>query len=221
MRSTFYLLILILLAASCNGSDPTMDPVLPKVRVDALTVEEGDVTRPVFVDFRLDRSSAEVVSLSIRSVDGTAEAGEDFIAVDNEILQFQPGQTTLPLRIDVLGDDIKEEDEFFTIEIAQVSGAEISVASAQITLLNDDDGVLVIPDAGYSTPDNYPGMTLIWQDEFAGSSLDATYWTHEMGTGCPNLCGWGNNELQYYRPENTYFAEGNLVIEAREESFGG
>ncbi|MFT6937426.1 MAG: beta-glucanase (GH16 family), partial [Saprospiraceae bacterium] len=33
--------------------------------------------------------------------------------------------------------------------------------------------------------------------------------------------GWGNNELQYYRTENTTVNGGNLIIEAKQESFGG
>ncbi|MDX1477531.1 MAG: family 16 glycosylhydrolase [Saprospiraceae bacterium] len=198
-----------------------VDPVLPQVRVDPLTDDEGDVTRSVFIDFRLDRASSEVVTLSIRSVNGTAEAGQDFVSIDNEVLQFQAGQVALPLRVDILGDEAAEEDEYFTIEIVEAMGAGIEVASAQITLLNDDEGGLVIPETGYSTPDSYPGMTLIWQDEFDGDALNGDYWTHEIGTGCPNLCGWGNNEWQYYRPDNTYLQEGNLIIEARKESFSG
>ena len=33
--------------------------------------------------------------------------------------------------------------------------------------------------------------------------------------------GWGNNELQYYRQENATVENGNLVIRAKRESFGG
>ena len=40
--------------------------------------------------------------------------------------------------------------------------------------------------------------TLIWSDEFDGSSLNPDKWRYEMGNGCPNLCGWGNGEAQYY-----------------------
>ena len=42
---------------------------------------------------------------------------------------------------------------------------------------------------------------LVWQDEFAGSSLNEQKWVHEIGTGSQNgLWGWGNGELQYYKP---------------------
>ena len=63
---------------------------------------------------------------------------------------------------------------------------------------------------------------LTWSDEFDGAAgvlPDATKWTYDIGNG-----GWGNQELQYYtnRPENVSLdGNGNLVITAKSESFGG
>jgi beta-glucanase (GH16 family) len=62
---------------------------------------------------------------------------------------------------------------------------------------------------------------LVWSDEFDGMGVDPSKWSFQIGDGCPNLCGWGNNELQYYREENATVTGGQLVITAREESFGG
>jgi beta-glucanase (GH16 family) len=57
---------------------------------------------------------------------------------------------------------------------------------------------------------------LVWQDEFtSGISPD---WVFETGTGSG---GWGNNELQYYRRENATVSNGQLVITAKREAFGG
>jgi beta-glucanase (GH16 family) len=63
--------------------------------------------------------------------------------------------------------------------------------------------------------------SLIWSDEFNGTSLDSNNWAPDIGDGCPSLCGWGNNELQYYRAENVAVSGGNLILTARDESFGG
>ena len=62
--------------------------------------------------------------------------------------------------------------------------------------------------------------TLVWSDEFNGSSLDTSKWGFETGTGAS---GWGNNELQYYtdRTDNAYVADGALHIRAKKESYGG
>ncbi len=62
---------------------------------------------------------------------------------------------------------------------------------------------------------------LVWEDNFDGTALDTTKWTPMIGNGCPNLCGWGNNELQYYRAENATVGNGMLTITARQQSFGG
>ncbi len=73
-----------------------------------------------------------------------------------------------------------------------------------------------------------PGSTakprLVWSDEFNYTGLpDSSKWGYDLGDGCPNLCGWGNNELQYYtagRSENARVENGCLVIEARREKTG-
>lgn len=69
----------------------------------------------------------------------------------------------------------------------------------------------------YGTPD--PSYTnLMWQDEFnTDGAPDASKWNMETG----NNNGWGNNELQYYRPENATVSGGTLKITAKRESFNG
>ncbi len=73
--------------------------------------------------------------------------------------------------------------------------------------------------AGYESPLTYDGYELVWQDEFEDGISDD--WTFEIGDGCPDLCGWGNNELEYYREENASVENGWLKITAKSESFGG
>ena len=66
--------------------------------------------------------------------------------------------------------------------------------------------------------------TLVWEDNFDGTAVDPLKWEFENGNGCQygqNLCGWGNNELQYYRAGNTVVANGELTITAKQENYGG
>ena len=74
-----------------------------------------------------------------------------------------------------------------------------------------------IPTTGYSTPMSYAGMTMVWNDEFDGFDLSSD-WVQETGNGS---WGWGNNELEYYRAENTTVSDGYLQITAKQEAFGG
>ncbi len=59
-------------------------------------------------------------------------------------------------------------------------------------------------------------QTLVWSDEFEGPTIDRSTWTYNVGTS-----GFGNGELQYHtaRPENASIENGELVIEARDETY--
>ena len=40
---------------------------------------------------------------------------------------------------------------------------------------------------------------LVWSEEFNYKGLpDNKKWSYDEGNGCPQNCGWGNNELEYY-----------------------
>ncbi len=68
---------------------------------------------------------------------------------------------------------------------------------------------------------------LLWEDNF--DTFDTTVWTPDVGDGCDiGLCGWGNQELQWYAEDNVSIQPvpgepGNnaLVFEARNESING
>jgi beta-glucanase (GH16 family) len=68
---------------------------------------------------------------------------------------------------------------------------------------------------------NLPGWTLVWSDEFdqpTGSSPNSVKWAYDTGAG-----GWGNQERQNYtsRTNNARIENGMLVIEAKQENYGG
>jgi beta-glucanase (GH16 family) len=65
---------------------------------------------------------------------------------------------------------------------------------------------------------------LVWSDEFAQNGApDSTKWSYDLGDGCPDVCGWGNNELEYYTndPANVKIEDGHLIIQANQDSTGG
>lgn len=62
------------------------------------------------------------------------------------------------------------------------------------------------------------GRTLLFNDEFNGDSLDLTKWDFQNGTGHEyGLWGWGNDERQYYKPDNIEVSNGTLKIYAKIE----
>ncbi len=62
------------------------------------------------------------------------------------------------------------------------------------------------------------GWSLVWNDEFGGSEIDAQRWAFET-----NCWGGGNDEQQCYtdRADNAFIRDGKLVIRAQEEKFTG
>ncbi len=64
---------------------------------------------------------------------------------------------------------------------------------------------------------------LLWSDEFDQDGTPGKYWQFDIGNGCPKLCGWGNNELQYYTADsqNVSVKDGKLVIEVHKQPKDG
>jgi len=58
---------------------------------------------------------------------------------------------------------------------------------------------------------------LVWEENFNEPVLNESVWNFELGDGCPNLCGWGNNERQVYTTKNHEIKNGNLIIHAKKE----
>lgn len=109
------------------------------------------------------------------------------------------------------------ESGIYTFETRAIGSSGKYLKEETILTVQVGDGP-IDPEDGYITPISYPNMDIVWNDEFSGNNLDNLDWTYEIGTG---NSGWGNNELQYYREENTSVVDGYLIIEARKESFGG
>jgi beta-glucanase (GH16 family) len=72
----------------------------------------------------------------------------------------------------------------------------------------------LFPTSDCHVPTLDDGWVCVWADEFESDEIDETKWTFEIDGR-----GGGNNELQYYRRENAFIRDGNLIIEARQESF--
>lgn len=58
---------------------------------------------------------------------------------------------------------------------------------------------------------------LVWEENFDGNALNESVWNYELGNGCPNVCGWGNNERQLYTKTNYTVKDGMLTITAKKD----
>ena len=84
------------------------------------------------------------------------------------------------------------------------------------TPMGGDDGWEIPNFSGYQSATSYDGYSQVWSDEFDGSEVDENNWGYDIGGS-----GWGNNELEFYTNRNAYLTDGNLVIRANKENYGG
>lgn len=96
--------------------------------------------------------------------------------------------------------------------LANTSYADF-ISKIDTVVVNVSSGSSGAPTTGFTSPLTYPGLSLVWDDEFNGTTLSSD-WTFDIGTGSG---GWGNNELQYYTNQNHSVNNGYLEIIAKDE----
>jgi beta-glucanase (GH16 family) len=219
MTCLFFLWALI---AACGKKTDNGGPT-PQLNFADLSVNEGNGgSNNIEIELKLNTATSKQVTVTYSTIDGSAKAGQDFTAASGVTVTFQPNETTKKILIPVVADDIREADETFQVKVDNPVNVVLLKQTVTVTLKNDDTKIW-FNNAGYEVPSTYPGYTLAWGDEFDGPALDNSAWSAEVGDGCPALCGWGNNELEYYTapPNNLFFQDGKMVIEARAETYGG
>ncbi|MFC4737895.1 carbohydrate binding domain-containing protein [Bacillus daqingensis] len=80
--------------------------------------------------------------------------------------------------------------------------------------------LLALPQEGKADKEDW---SLIWEDKFEGDTLNEDNWTIDIGNGFEDangnwVPGWGNEELQSYQEDNVTVEDGELILEAREET---
>lgn len=221
MRNTLLVAIVILFQANTLWScKKTEEPaVIPELSFADMIVPEGSTPgRTAVITFRLSESTTATVTFNWQTADGSARAGEDYTAVSNGTVTFVPGEISESIEVPISSDTDLELDESFFITLSGFSGLTSSKTQLKVTLENDDSYTAQKVDDGYITPISYPGMTLIWNDEFDGTTLNTLDWNYEIGGG-----GWGNNELQIYTnsSENVFAKDGYLTIKATKNPYTG
>ena len=81
------------------------------------------------------------ISIQYTTRDGTATAGEDYIATSGTATLLA-GETHISIAVDIIGDNIAEEDETFSLVASQVVGASLPNQSTELvathTIIDDD-----------------------------------------------------------------------------------
>ncbi len=79
------------------------------------------------------------VTMSFRTVNGTATTGDGDYVAKTGTLTFAPGETTKTITIEVKGDSKTEADEYFYLDLFGNSSNSLFTKSRGLgTILNDD-----------------------------------------------------------------------------------
>ena len=108
----------------------------------------------------LNQQSYQEITVNYTTVEGTALAGEDFVAKSGQ-LTFAPGETTQTIAIPVWGDGLVEADESFQISLSNVTNALLATSEA-IGMLSDDDAI----GSAFNLGDSDNGITLFEAEVF-------------------------------------------------------
>lgn len=95
----------------------------------------------VSVQICLDGSATQDVSVTVKTSNGTALAGEDYVALTDSVVTIPAGQTCVPVTISILDDDFYEGDETFNVELSNPSSNATIIKQTGIVTIDDDEEV--------------------------------------------------------------------------------
>jgi len=188
-------LFILLLSCSGSGNDGTTQPPI-----------DPEVITPTNLSFTVDIIGTDSNN---PNGDGSGTIQINASAIDAASYSFRPGTgAEISNSSGVFEHTYTEEGvSNYTVEVLAYSSTGHSIrTSKEITV-------------SVSTNSN-----LIWSDEFnTNGSPDPNKWNYNIGNGCPDICGWGNSESQYYtsRTDNVIIEGGILKIIAKKENYEG
>jgi hypothetical protein len=113
----------------------------PRITINDVSKAEGKNKSSTSFTFTVSLSAAydQPVTVSYRTVNGTATAGSDYTSKSGAIT-FAPGETTKTITIQVKGDNKRESNETFYLELLNNSSNSLLTKTRGIgTILNDDN----------------------------------------------------------------------------------
>jgi hypothetical protein len=113
----------------------------PRISISDVSKKEGRAGQTTLFTFTVTLSAAydQPVTMSFKTTNGTAKTTDNDYVAKTGTLTFAPGETTKIITIVVNGDNKKESDETFYLELFANSSNSLFTKSRGIgTILNDD-----------------------------------------------------------------------------------
>lgn len=116
----------------------------PDITITDVAQAEGNAGPTTFTfNVNLSVASGQTVTVHYQTADGTATvADNDYVAIPDTVLTFNPGVITLPVAVTVNGDVIAEPNQTFFVNLSNATNGTITDAQGQGTIQNDDGAAL-------------------------------------------------------------------------------
>ncbi|NOX53422.1 MAG: hypothetical protein GXP27_03090, partial [Planctomycetes bacterium] len=138
------------------------DDPLPQLTIQDVDPPEGipgELTPLEFV-VELSGPAAETVRVDYATADGTATAADNDYRPQSGTIVFAPGEMRKTIRVDAVGDDRVEADEFFFVNLSNLVGPAEMVDDQAVGVIENDD--VTVPSVSIddaSTVEGDAGMT--------------------------------------------------------------
>lgn len=120
------------------------DDGVPALTISDASVVEGDSgTQSVALAVTLNIASGVDISFEYSTVDGSAIAGSDYVAVTGVSQTIPAGDTTATINIEVAGDLLVEPQEAFSVQLSNPQEVSFTDAIADIVITDNDTLPLV------------------------------------------------------------------------------
>ncbi len=138
----------------------TDDDAPPTLSISDVTVTEGHTgTTDAVFNLTLSAASGQTVTVSFATADNTATAGSDYQATAGSVT-FNPGETSKPITVLVIGDTVGEADETFFVNLSNPINATISDGQGVGTIIDDEAGAVRFSGADYVAAENGGAATI-------------------------------------------------------------
>jgi hypothetical protein len=119
--------------AAVGGGEPSK---LPQASLSGTTVKEGNGPGQASVVLHLSKASTVPVTVEVQTIGDTGTQ----IAGAAQRIVITPGQTSVPVRIPLVGDTVREPtpDTTYPIVVSAVTNAVVSQAFAHVVVRDDD-----------------------------------------------------------------------------------
>ena len=131
------------------------DDSQPSISINDVSQNEGNGANQMVFNVSLSAASTQTVTVNYSTANGTASAGTDYTAVPPTQIIFNPGETSKPAAVTIIGDFAIESDEGFFVNLTGAVNAPIFDSQGVGNLLNDDAaGVIKFESGSFSVSED-------------------------------------------------------------------